>query len=488
MQYPKHTKMTASCPLSRIRSLQARWALAAAFTTIWLATGCSGPDRGPDDELSRAQQASLEHVFYAGNPLPPAPDNDELAEAEETVAAAEPEERDFLNQLYGDAPELRALAIRDSDKDGIFDFRISDDYGRFMEGDTDIDGDGISNVLDAAPYIASAENSVGDTLPPHVSWSTAGKPPAMVDIQHELFDRHGILLVDRSAEFTAPLAQAVNDTVHRVYSAVFANDGRLPTLRVIATEEYSLLFEDEETAGDFAQVLPANQTMEIYRRGIDANPAIQLGYLAHELGHNLQFAMDYDAQRQAEIVHRNYFAASNFHALVEKFGWTVEDWDEAPDADYDLFRPQYSSQEPYGYLYLGRTPEEWDAELVEIYAETGEADYLTDERLVSRHILGDYSVSNPWEWHSDHIIAYVYLAMLESLQSVCSPEDLRQLELTFQRDTVQGEWPYFRFANATGAPIQKHLQNTLAMSDTSARQLANDYLLALHPEYCGEEL
>ena len=462
-----------------------------AFAAIVLTSACSTPGPPPQDpgaharSLTELQLASLDSVFYAGNARPPAPGADEVRRAQEAVANAQPWERDLLVSLYPEAPELWALAIRDSDGDGLLDFRISDYYGRFLEGDTDLDGDGVENVLDPDPYTAGTRHPGPRSIPEHLSWASAGKPSEMVQIQQRLYEQHQILLVDRSAAFTSTLAKAVYDAITRVYARPFAEHPNLPTLRIIAAETNSLLVaEDEAGSGDFAQVFPATQTMEIYQQAVDAPPVIVLGSLVHELGHNFQFALDYDAQRRDEIMRRNFVPAPNFHAIVEPHGWTLVPTEPDPEAEFTLFRPQYVPPDAFEYRYLGESIEAWEAWLGAIYDEVGADTYLSDPRIVEAHVLGDYSLSSPWEWHSDHLIAYVYLAMLDSLQPSCETARLTELADAFQSDTVAGAWPYFRFANARGAPVQQELRQSFPITPADAAALARDYLLPLHPGFC----
>jgi hypothetical protein len=453
---------------------------------VWI--GCSRPDLVVDTELGRQQRESLTHIFYRDNTPPPAPTPQEIRLAREAMRDSEPWERELLEAIYPDDPELWAYATRDSDEDGVFDFRVSDHYGRFLEGDTDLDGDGLDNVLDQAPYEAADEGGVREQIPAQLDWAELGKPAEMAQIQRDLFNRNRILLVERSADFTPELAQSVSDVVTKVYKEIFGDNGVLPTLRVVATEESSLLDPTaEEGASDFAQVLPATQTLEIYRRGIDAPPAIQLGFLAHEIAHNIQFSLDYDAQRQEEIIRRNYFAAAHFFDLVEPYGWTIVPTELNPEAEFSLFRPQYVSQEPYDYLYMDESIEDWENWLAAIYEEVGEEAYLTDQRIVEAQILGDYSLSGPWEWYSDEVIAYVYLAMLDSLRGRCQPAEWEALGMAFQNETVAVEWPYFRFENARGAEIQIHLRQVYPMDPADVVLLAENYLLATQPQYCVEQ-
>jgi hypothetical protein len=459
-------------------------ALGAAMVLLGLLLSA---ERSTANDYSEQQRDSLAAVFYRGNPLPPPPTDLELKEVRTKVRKAPRWERRLLRQLYGRDRELWVYATRDSDGDGIFDFRVSDYYGRFLEGDTDLDGDGIVNILDDRPFRVDASPATGSPLPPHLDWEAQGKPAEMVKIQKKLYTGYGIVLVERTESFTPALAQAVWDVVTRVYAKVFAEKGRIPTLETIAVEEYSLLDpEDPEGATDFAQVLAATQTLVIYRRGVESPPAIQLGFMAHEIGHNIQFALDYDDQRQQEIMKRNYFAATRFHELVEPYGWTTVPLEIDPRDEFTLFRPQYLSIQPYDYLYNDEPLEAWEEWLAAIYEEVGEENYLSDERITELHILGDYSLSGPWEWYSDEVIAYVYLALFDSLSKHCSPESLQALEEKFQTEVVAPAWPYFAYENARGDDIQIHLRQVYTMSPEDIAAMAETYLLEQHPGICIE--
>lgn len=453
--------------------------LPTLLLTAALQAGCDGPV----DDSNELQRESLRSIYYQNGPQPPAPGDDELARTEAVVNDAQPWERAALRELYPGDVELWAYAIRDTDGDGVHDFRVSDYFGRFLEGDTDVDGDGIDNVLDAQPFAANASGRT--QLAAGADWAANGKPEPMAGIQRELLEQHRVLLVERSAGFTPALARSVKDVLTRIYRSIFAENGTLSTLRIISTEEASLLYADaEEGSGDFAQVLAATQTMEVYRPGIDAPPVIQLGFLIHEIGHNVQFEMDFDSRRQDEIMRHNVFVAEHFNDFVSSYGWTTVDYEPDPEAEFNLFRPQYVSPDAYGYLYHDETPEEWAMWLADIYDEVGEDDYLTDPRLVELHVLGDYSLSGPWEWYSDHLIAYVYLAMIDSLKDDCADSEWDALRRSFQEDVVRAAWPYFRFENARGAPIQAHLAETFPLDPADVEYLAEHYLGDLITQYC----
>lgn len=453
--------------------------LILALLSLVLLAGCATPVNEP----GALQRESLRHIYYRNGPLPPAPGDIEQSAAAAAVQNANPWERTLLTDLYPDDVELQAYAIRDTDSDGVHDFRVSDYYGRFLEGDTDVDGDGIDNVFDARPFVADVD--AREELAAPATWTVETKPAAMAAIQRELLANHRVLLVERGANFTPELARAVEDVLTRVYRSIFADKGSLSSLRVIATEESSLLYADaEEGAGDFAQVFAATSTMEIYRAGIDALPLIQLGFLVHEIGHNIQFEMDFEARRRDEIMRRNVFVAEHFHALVAQYGWTTYETEADPESEFTLFRPQYVSPEAYGYLYYDETPEEWAAWLEGIYADVGEDDYLADARVAGRHILGDYSLTGPWEWYSDHLIAYVYLAMIDAVRDDCEAGEWIALRQALQQDVVRPAWPYFRYENARGAPIQQHFAETFPLDPEDVDYLADRYLGELVAEYC----
>ena len=85
------------------------------------------------------------------------------------------------------------------------------------------------------------------------------------------------------------------------------------------------------------------------------------------------------------------------------------------------------------------------------------------------------------------MIAYLYLAMLDSLVDRCQPSEWEALRMAFQIETVEGEWPYFRFENACGDDIQIHLGQVSPMDTEEVSQLAETYLLAAHSQYCATD-
>jgi hypothetical protein len=96
--------------------------------------------------------------------------------------------------------------------------------------------------------------------------------------------------------------------------------------------------------------------------------------------------------------------------------------------------------------------------------------------------VGDYSMTSPWEWYSDHVIAYVFLSMFRALAEDCDPAQLDGLVEYTQEHIIAEWWPAFRFENARGAAIQEHLAASIPMQPDDLDYLARTYLL---PDSCG---
>ena len=181
--------------------------------------------------LHRQQIRSLDYVYYrppgsglaVGDPLDvPLPQGDELAAYHALYEQSDAEALAYLDQLYGKRDDLKALAIRDSDGDGLPDYQVSDYFGKFMEGDLDGDGDGIRNLYDSHPYdrTEGGQDTNGDGIPDqagsfidanangltdHLDWAIHKDDQEMAEIQWRLFDQHKIILVERNTSTPSPI-------------------------------------------------------------------------------------------------------------------------------------------------------------------------------------------------------------------------------------------------------------------------------------------
>ncbi len=427
----------------------------------------------------RNQTASLQHVHYSGAPIAILPGEEESARFGELRASTESEALDRLDKLYADHDRLKALALRDSNGNGVPDFRVSDYYGKFMEGDVDIDGDGVRNVLDSDPFDPAAGGVDANTngLPDSIDWSLFGRESELAEIQLGLYRDYDIALVDRDARFDLELAEAVDDTVRRVFRQFFENHDRLPTLRTIATEKTALLnaalaaVEEDETA---AQVFPRTQSLIIYDVGRRVDDLLLLlGILVHEMGHSFHMSLDFDAEDLVAENGRTRFPAPHFAELVRAF-----EWEQTGFLDGELGaglavvpRFVYEGMSEPTFSFRGKDPEAWASWAEEVYEALGEPPtYLLDETFASRGIVSDYAFCLPSEWFADNLIAYV-ITVIE-VEALETHGTAAQLAID---SALRAVWPTFYHRNLA-ADIRAYFEMTFPIAETDRRFLAERYI------------
>lgn len=452
--------------------------------------------------VRRQQRASLGVVYRAGGDPPVMPDAEEIGRFHDVRSRFDVEALDYLDEFYGAHDELKALALRDSDGDGVPDFRVSDYYGKFMEGDVDLDGDGARNVLDSHPHdkarggrdldgdgIPDAEfvdvNSNG--LPDHIDWALRRSDvAALADIQLGLFRDHKIVLVDRSASFDLPLAQAVDDTLRRVYKAYFDEHRVLPTLRTIATETTALLTEALAHAAEddtSAQVFSQTQSLIIYNEGrAVADRLGLLGLLVHEIGHSYHMSLDFDRDDIVAENGRLDFPAPNFVDVVKPFGWITTGYYDGEIAPGLSPGPRfvYAGMSEPVFMFRDKTPEEWQLWIDGIYEDLGRnPKYLMADDFVRQNIVGDYSLSTPYEWYGDNFIAYVVtLLEEETLAHLGDDAEAKKAAMTAVDDALRTIWPGFYHRNLA-QDVRQYFERTFPIAAADRRHLAERYLVPL---------
>ena len=448
-----------------------------------------------DDELtptavsSSAILETLTYVFYRGNPTPPPPTADELAKAEAAFAELTGQEKTLLEKIYGDRYSLMALAARDTDGDGIKDFRVSHYYGKFHEGDLDLDNDGIRNIYDINPYDPQigGRDANGDgipdsgfvdennnRIPDHIDWSLTmedrPQSASMIASQKKLFDRHKIILVERSADFNASTVQAIEDAILLVFGGVFAQQPVLPTLRTIASEDIVLVIP-EEGGETNAMVMSFSNTMVVYKSGLNASPLVRLGLLVHELGHNLQYAQDY-ASDSIEEGNRTYYPQPVFFGSLSPWGWETDRSTESSWQPFTAFTPIYEIVRPR-FTYQQKGEAEWTEFVNAAWEEYG-GDYLSAPSMQEKYIVSDYSLTDPYEWESDNLIAYVFNRM-EVYGAQNMGFDRAELA-NRMASLISIDWPGFLHTNFEGSPFSEHFSTRYPLSEDAVSTLAQRYL------------
>jgi hypothetical protein len=446
--------------------------------------------------LRRQQRASLAEIYWNGADPVILPADDEVARYREMRKQSDAAALDYLDEFYGTHDELKALALRDSDGDGVPDFRISDYFGKFMEGDVDVDGDGIRNVLDSHPFdrARGGEDVDGDGqpdrghpddngngIPDPVDWSGGDHDAEAVAIQQALFGDHKILLVDRDAVFDLALAQAVDDTVRRVFRGYFDERPVLPTLRTIATERTALLTErlaakaEDDTS---AQVFPQTQSLIVYDQGrAVAHRLGLLGLLVHEMGHTYHMSLDFDESNLVAENGRVDFPAPAFVALVKPFGWTTTEYFDGDISGALTLAPRfvYAGMSEPVFRFRDRTPEEWQAWVDGVYEDLDESPtYLLADDFSRQGIVGDYSLSTPYEWYGDNFLAYVVTVIEEEALRDIDPADREEAKARTDQ-ALREIWPSFYHRNQA-ADVRRYFEETFPIADSDRQFLAARYI------------
>jgi hypothetical protein len=447
----------------------------------------SGLELGPS-ERAEEQRRSLRHVFYRNNDMPPIPSARELRRLEHNLAEAPPVEVRELHDLFGHDVELLAFATRDTDADGVLDYRISEYRGKFFEGDIDLDGDGIRNVYDSAPYdrhVGGVDTNAdgvpdkpgsfadrdGDGIPDHLDWSRR-KGDQLAELQAALFRDFDVILVERSARFTPELVLAIDDTLRYVFRE------RLSTLRTIAVEDQLLISPD---LGDNGYMLAQTQTLTVCINSLEgAPPLVLLGLLVHEVDHAWQLAQDFD---EADLLAENkkmHFPSGNFTASLERFGWEVDQNTLGEGYYHRLYWPHFYATSPR-YLYRGSAPSEWATWFEGVQRESG-PEFLRNSPAVTWGMVGPYSLTSPWEWHADQLMASLYNRLDRGLVENPS-QTYRSTIATVLRarmlQTVQAQWSRYDYRNAAGTSIDRELGRRFALAPDEIELLVDRYMLPL---------
>ena len=387
-------------------------------------------------------------------------------------------EREMFQSIFSNNKELWVYASRDTDGDNIRDYRIDEYHGRFMEGDTDIDDDGIRNTVDINPYDAAlgandAKNNNG--VPDHIDWSLQDKSDNMAQIQQELYNKYEIILVERSTEFTEPLVQVIYDIVTRAFRPQFENGATLPALTTVAAIKWTSLdlATDDRSR---AQVLAHSGTLEMFQYGIDLDPFLLLGLLGHELSHSIQFSMDYSESDHQDLL-RNIYRGENFYKMMAQFDWSFDKHPIEEKEVYSQITPQYQELRPYKIIrFKGKTFEQWKKFL--------NKKSLDHKDVRKNNIVGKYSLSSPYEWHADYMIAYLFVGMEDYAEKhFCSKEQFKNLKALTKRDNVKA-WKFNHQNSRSNTKALEYFHRTYPIDEQDWGYLTREYLLNTYTGVC----
>lgn len=483
-----------------------RFIVAIAMITGVSATASAQPQCPdvPADSPDSEAQASLRSVYYACGPLPPEPT---FIEAQNFIALkADPKlevEAKFLNEALGSDLRLQIWANRDHDNDGIFDYRISKS-GEFRENDTDVDCDGISNVLDATPYGTAASTDANvcikepardlisadannNGIPDHIDWRLldpqSDAPARPAEIQEGLFRDYGIILVDRRERITPDMASEVNHIIRDVYRGQITPG--FPSLRAITADR------DVCYGSNLALASIHSSTLIVFPNTLDLNPFLRLEVLVHEFAHFVQYQMDYSENHLYWLRSWNGWQADGFHNYARKLGWVPQRDHTAKSYNYyGLVAPNCETNKnngiyyPYRWTYKGKAGSTWK-DAWDYYAATGASSVASNPALKKHNMVSNYAFTDPWEWHAEYTAAYAMNRIVDAAGSFCTAEQLTNLKswLHTQIETIQWQ---FNHENGPGLDVyDNEIANQFSTDESTWAALANYFVRVSNPEVCG---
>ncbi|MDA9951457.1 hypothetical protein N9D31_02665 [Oligoflexaceae bacterium] len=429
-----------------------------------------------DTKYSKLVWKSLSMVYYRNTPAPPAPSSDEKDRALTALKSIRGSERQILTRFLSANPTLLSLAMRDLDRDGVKDYRVDELSGKFMEGDVDVDGDGIRNVLDSSPYDpkVGGRDKNGDghpdvqftdrnrnKIPDHVDWAYQKKSADLVKIQKALYSKNLIILVERDLPFSPVLVHAVYDTVTKVFRRYFAPV--VPTLRTISTEKRVHL-KPSQDEGVSAMMIPQTQNVYLYTDADTGAPLAKLALLVHEITHAIQFAFDYNPKRASRENARLITYPKRYFRYMSRFDWRIK---PAPSKKKNPFRSivgVWRESRPYSEYFRGRHLNHWLRWLEDGVSELGYK-FLLTPAVREQHFVSIYAATDIYEWHAEAVMASVMNLMKQSPASSKSMN--RDLKKT---------WPEFNFQNIDKSKEFLTISQELKLSPRQWKTLSKKYV------------
>ncbi len=324
---------------------------------------------------------------------------------------------------------LKLLALRDSDGDGILDFRIKGE-GTFLANDTDADNDGIRNLFDPRPQTAGPikDQTVNndedqDGLPNHLDWSNTNrfsfvkqKKRYLVEAQLSAFQKYGIVYIQSDYIFTPELADLAID-VFNIFDRQYQKYNLEMNAQSFTT---ALQYDVTPNDGIVAEVSPVNGQIIIYGEGISnisksADKLIStLMTVIHEFTHVVQNAMDYPQNQTALLEQNIHQQPTIFASYVNQLGWqlnTRNRKDNLPNHGY-----VNHDQEPIAPVEIYK-----NRELTTIAKIcTGEKHPTLDQatRKIWKEVNGIqcYAFVSVREWHAEYVAVTVLSAMYSRLK------------------------------------------------------------------------
>ena len=343
---------------------------------------------------------------------------------------------------------LMMLALRDSDGDGILDFRITG-TGAFLANDTDADNDGIMNLFDANPQTArpikdtiDQNDQDSDGLPDHLDWSNKNRfdfvkqeKYDLIDAQSAAFENYGIVYMQAGSMFTLALAELTMDVFN-----VF--DGQYQKYNLRANAQSFTTARQYGVANDdvIAEVSPVNGQIIVYEKGIrniskstDNLMAVFMTVI-HEFAHVVQNAMDYPANQQALLEQNRHLQPTVFASYLHPLGWGIDiDNHKATLPNYGYVNHDDEIFVPVE-MYKNR-----ELKTIAQICDGQHPNRSSAKRKIWKSFNGVhcYAFDGVREWHAEYVAVAVLSAMYARLQQThgqIADKIIRRAQKKMQRD------------------------------------------------------
>jgi len=468
-----------------------------------------GLKSAPSHPKDIAKLHSLCSVWYPGNPIAPlkplkafgnTPWHEACSIITERRHGATAEDlrllRKHISRTETNSRRRNALcyfSLVDLDNDGLRDFRIGSS-GRFIENDTDVDNDGVINILDPNPL--RDLNQAPDVLPRWLSFR-CGINQKMCELQRRIFKKYGVAMINKDFDETHRIfrdsVRSVADNIELIYGKGIRNHpnydatkNRLPSLRTVMFEhcdtlELSPWNAQRNCAGSLYEVEASaathNQSFTVYNYSAVKPGFVRLGILAHEFAHSWSFAYDHHTPAAlVPILTENYWKVPEFEEELEAFGWTLQRRPQNEivramnksglivSADVEIIEHDENA-----YLLDGLP--------LEVLRDLADALNLNSKTARKYGLIGTYALASPWEWQADTVLAWLFRRMeRQFLKHTTNRKIAGQLRTLFRAHVFE-QWQGLFYHPNLRKRVFNRINRQLAMDEDTADKLVCRYVI-----------
>ncbi len=391
-------------------------------------------------------------------------------------------EQECLNAVYKSEGSLdgRKLALQDYDADGVPDYRINFN-GEFIENDSDVDSDGVDNVLDVQPFNAEATEVLdtdGDGIADHLDWSNTSLYTVDQQAQlgqQRLNDELGVLLVEGNQPFDPAAVKVVEDVMFKTFGSRRDVFREKAAIKYIFSARQPYIVSGSQYFGEVPAGLRRMYLYDMMFNTLDDEESVIAAYLTmvHEAVHGLQYAMDLPDNLPSLLARNVHEVAPNFVAELNNLHWQI-----------DMNEPV----KPTKVIYKGFTFNEVEhTAFAQIYGQGDlaipiselEEMYYSDEEIDERYgVFNVYSLGNIWEWHAEYVTASVFDRIYKAAERALDADEYTAIRACAEAKLLKLYTEDYTYKLERAEPqIMAKLEALYPISDEDLDYLANTYII-----------